>query len=547
MAGALPVRDRETSRMRLPDGVELVADIWRPAAPGRFPVLLMRQPYGRGIASTLVYGHPAWYAAQGYIVVIQDVRGSGDSTGGFRLFEAEADDGRASVEWAAQLPASSGAVGMYGFSYQGTSQLLALGADAPVKALAPAMAGWTVRDDWAWENGAFCLAANLGWAVQMAALQARRAGDAAAYAALKAASGAASYDGAIPARPEILERYAGYTHYRDWIDNPAPAPYWDRIAPAAALAGATTASTVPMLHVGGWYDGMLAGTLGAYRALRNAGAGEHRLIIGPWTHVPWGRIVGGFDFGAEAASPIDRAQIAFFDRHLKGIDRDPRAMPIGLFDLGARSWRRFAALPDAAPTQWYLAGDGLAATDPAAGRLVPEPASPASDRIVQDPWRPVPSLGGHAAPLSGMRDRAGVDARADVLTYTSPPLPAALALAGPVALTLHVESDAASFDIEAVLSMVRPDGVVLNLTQGYASVAAVAARPLHLPLRTTCVTVPEGFALRLSIAGASFPAYPINPGTGTPPTEALLIEQRPVTLAISSGGAAPSAISLPIL
>jgi len=120
-------------------------------------------------------------------------------------------------------------------------------------------------------------------------------------------------------------------------------------------------------------------------------------------------------------------------------------------------------------------------------------------------------------------------------------------LAGPVELELHIESDAASFDVEAVLSIVRPDGVVLNLTQGYASVAAAAARPLRLDMRATCATVPAGFALRLSIAGASFPAYPVNPGTGTLATEASLLEQRPVTIAVLSGTAAPSAIALPIL
>jgi len=91
------------------------------------------------------------------------LRGSGDSGGAFRLLAADAEDGRAAVDWAAGLPGSSGAVGMYGFSYQGTNQLLALAAGAPVKALAPAMIGWTMRDDWAWENGAFCLSANLGW------------------------------------------------------------------------------------------------------------------------------------------------------------------------------------------------------------------------------------------------------------------------------------------------------------------------------------------------------------------------------------------------
>src|SRR5258708_14325741 len=94
---SLPIRDVETARMTLSDGTELVADIWRPAAAGRFPVPLMRQPYGRRIASTLVYAHPAWYAAQGYIVVIQDVRGSGESGGAFRLLQDHAAAGCPSV------------------------------------------------------------------------------------------------------------------------------------------------------------------------------------------------------------------------------------------------------------------------------------------------------------------------------------------------------------------------------------------------------------------------------------------------------------------
>src|SRR5260370_26465060 len=105
---SLPVRDVETGLMKLSEGVELVADVWRPAEAGRFPVLLMRQPYGRRIASTLVSAHPAWYCAQGYIVVVQDVRGTGDSGGAFRLLEDEAEDGREAVEWAAGLPRSSG-------------------------------------------------------------------------------------------------------------------------------------------------------------------------------------------------------------------------------------------------------------------------------------------------------------------------------------------------------------------------------------------------------------------------------------------------------
>ena len=115
----LPVAGPRSVALTLADGTRLDADIWAPDAPGRFPVLAMRQPYGRRIASTVCYAHPRWYAAQGYVVVIQDVRGRGSSEGEFDPFVHEAADGADSVAWAAALPGTSGAVGMYGFSYQG--------------------------------------------------------------------------------------------------------------------------------------------------------------------------------------------------------------------------------------------------------------------------------------------------------------------------------------------------------------------------------------------------------------------------------------------
>ena len=158
----LPVLPVRTASMETRDGIRLDADIYQPDAPGPFPVLLMRQPYGRRIASTICYAHPAWYAARGYIVAIQDVRGRGTSAGRFRLFADDIEDGADSVAWAASLPGSSGAVGMYGFSYQGSNQLLAAAGGSPaLKALAPAMIGWDTRTDWAYENDAFCLAAGL--------------------------------------------------------------------------------------------------------------------------------------------------------------------------------------------------------------------------------------------------------------------------------------------------------------------------------------------------------------------------------------------------
>jgi uncharacterized protein len=341
--------------MRTRDGVRLDADIYRPESTGPWPVLLMRQPYGRKIASTVVYAHPSWYARQGYLVVIQDVRGSGTSEGIFKLFEHERADGADTLAWAATLPGSNGRVGMYGFSYQAVTQFLALagaldrGGPKPA-ALCPAMTGWSIHSDWAYEGGAFCLSGNMGWALQMGAERARLAGDVPAFVAMAAAAKSLPLQEERMAWPTVLQRHSHYTHYADWIGNPEPGGYWDRISPQAALAGRT--GDVPMLHIGGWYDQMLEGTLAGHAAMTGSAAPQ-RLIVGPWGHIPWGRRVGSVDFGPEASSPIDREQLRWFDRFLK--DLGEPSSPVRLFDLGAKAWRDFDRWPDPSVHTWYLA------------------------------------------------------------------------------------------------------------------------------------------------------------------------------------------------
>ena len=418
----MPVRPPETISMATRDGTRLDADVYMPDAPGPFPVLLMRQPYGRAIASTVVYAHPAWYAAHGYIVAVQDVRGCGTSGGEFRLFEHEAEDGADAVAWAAALPGSSGDVGMYGFAYQGNNQLLALSAGAPaLKALCPAMVAWDMHADWAYEGGAFRLADNLAWGIQMAAEAARRRQDFIAHQALYAASRNLPLDEELPTHPRVLRGYARYSHYDDWLGNPLPGgSYWDSISPRALLAGKPV--DVPMLFVGGWFDQMLTGTLNAFHEIQARSTAPQRLLVGPWTHMPWGRRVGDIDFGGEAVSRIDAEQIAWFDRHLKG-----KAMPerhaVELFDLGTRQWRGYDSLPAPDPMPLHISSTGLAAISTEDGRLTPEPAdSIVPDRIVHDPWRPVPSIGGHAGNKSGMRDRTALEDRGDIACYTTEPL-----------------------------------------------------------------------------------------------------------------------------
>ncbi len=364
-ARRLAVRGPETASMRTSDGVRLEADIYRPEGGGEYPVLLMRQPYGRRIASTVVFAHPSWYAANGYIVVVQDVRGRGGSEGRFRIFADDVVDGGETIAWAARLPGSTGRVGMYGFSYQGHTQFLALAAGRPeLQALCPGMATWDLRSDWAYEGGAFSFANNLYWGVQMAAEQARLAGDVEAFEALHAASRALPLHSSIPCRPDVLETYARYSHYSQWIANSEPNAYWESVAVGAALQGKPM--DVAMLHIGGWYDFMLRGTLRAFHEASARSRRPQRLVVGPWTHMPWGRRVGGVDFGAEAQGLVDPLQIAWFDRFLKdvdnGVDREP---PVRLFDLVEKRWRDFDAWPRPKPRFFHLASNGLAATSQA--------------------------------------------------------------------------------------------------------------------------------------------------------------------------------------
>ncbi len=139
------------------DGTVLHGDVFRPSrSGGRWPVLLSRTPYDKRLnVSTFGNAHPAWYAASGYMVVIQDSRGRYTSGGEFYPFAHEMDDGHDSVEWAAALPGCDGQVGMFGFSYVGATQLLAAVTRPPsLRSIAPGFTASQYYDGWTYNEGA---------------------------------------------------------------------------------------------------------------------------------------------------------------------------------------------------------------------------------------------------------------------------------------------------------------------------------------------------------------------------------------------------------
>ncbi|MEQ9554073.1 MAG: CocE/NonD family hydrolase [Coleofasciculus sp. G3-WIS-01] len=542
---------KQTASMLTRDGIHLDADIYYPDTDIDLPVLLMRQPYGRAIASTVVYAHPSWYAAQGYIVVIQDVRGRGTSGGEFHLFVHEVADGIDTLNWVSQLPGSNGQVGMYGFSYQGMTQLYAASAHLPgLKTICPAMMAYDLYADCAYENGAFCLHINLGWAVQLAAETARLKNDAIAYQILYAASRNLPFYDLSPRFTESLNKYAPNSFYAEWRNHPEPGDYWQKLSPK--LDGVD----LPMLHIGGWFDPYLRGNLRLYKQMVSQSNFPQHLIIGPWAHLPWGRKVGARDYGANALSFVDTLQVRWFDQFLKGIDTGLlNKPPVYLFEMGSNQWRYFDTWLQNNQKSYCLASTGLATVRDDSGTLIPQLESldelpllsAVTDVFVHDPWRPVPALGGHAAIPAGSFDRCAIDSRTDVLTYTSAPFTEDLHLMGDVAVEVFCYADKPTFDLCVVLSEVLPNGIVYNFTQGYATVSlGQEITPVRIELQPTCMKIAKGNALRLSLSAACFPAYPVNPGTGIHPGEIPMMDAQIITVSVNCGGNLTSKVLLPL-
>lgn len=540
----VPVLPPTIETLTLKDGTRLDADVYRPAVPGRYPVLLQRQAYSRRIACSICYAHPAWYASHGYIVVVQDVRGRGTSEGTFRPGEGEIEDGAETVEWAARLDGANGEVGMYGFSYQAYNQLLAAAGDCPsLKALAPAMGPWNPAH-WAYENGALQMKHMIGWGIQITAEAARRAGDDEAFSALQAAGSSLPFNGPVAAMPQLLRKYRHYSHVMDWLETPPDSPYWDRISPVTH-ADAIRARHLPMLFVGGWFDPFLPATVESFRALASSSQ-DTRLLVGPWIHFPWTRKVGSVDFGPAAQRNVDIDHIRFFDRVLKGSPHEVEHRRIELFDMGLKTWRQYQEFPGKTQAL-FLGGTGRTSMDTQDGALGPQRGQEDDvEHIVHDPWRPAPTVGGYYGVPTGPVDRRSTDERGDVLTFTTEALEDAIEVVGEPEVELDLTCDRPSFDLSCILSLMNSDERVFQISSGYAHYRVATAGRYRLKLATTCTTLRKGERLRLSIAGADYPAYPVNPGTGEDPVSTPKTHAVVTTIAVWHGPSRPSLLRLPV-
>ncbi len=565
----------------LRDGVSLAADVYRPDGSGPFPTLVQRTPYNKefgliGFSFDIMRGVQA-----GYAVVVQDTRGRWGSGGEFNPFFNEARDGADSIAWAAGQPWSTGAVGMIGGSYFGATQwTAATQAPAALRAIAPFVTTDQYYDGWAYQGGAFQLGFNRHWTLSSLALgevvRRMRAGGATAedFAALVAAvdSNHEVYR-RVPllGLPEVKD-LAPY--YDDWLSHPSYDEFWRATAPRESYGQIT----VPALNMGGWYDLFLKGTLANYTGMKARGGSDaarqhQRLVIGPWAHGPLGGWYPERSYGLLAGTEtadITGLQLRWFDWLLKGEENGVAAeKPVRLFVMGANEWRDEDdwPLPGTEYTDWFLHSGGRANTAGGDGSLsAGAPGDEPEDVYLYDPRDPVPTTGGGTflpglsiGANAGPRDQRAVEARQDVLCYTSEPLAAPLEVIGPVQAVLFVSSSATDTDFTAKLTDVAPGGRVENLADGIlrARYRESLSEPSPLePERVyevtvdlvgTAAVIAAGHRVRLEVSSSNFPRFDRNTNPGGVIATESEADFRQAVNRVHHSRVQPSRLVLPVI
>jgi putative CocE/NonD family hydrolase len=260
-----------------------------------------------------------------------------------------------------------------------------------------------------------------------------------------------------------------------------------------------------MTMVGGWHDIVLDGQLADYAALRAAG---HRpyLTIGPWTHTD-----------PAGVGTALREALTWFHAHVTGDRSRLRDQPVRLYVQGARQWRDYPDWPPPGGTtqDWHLH---------AGGRLSPdEPKPSAPDTFTYDPADPTPHVGGPLlGPDAGPRDNTALEARPDVLTYTSDQLARPVEVIGPVEARIQLRSGRPWTDVFVRLCTVDERGRSTNVCDGLARVTpgadlpADGVREVAVRLYPTAYRFERGQRIRIQVSSGAHPRFARNPGTGEP-------------------------------
>lgn len=566
----MPLPDHRV-RLAMRDGVHLDTNVWLPIAARtgmRVPAILLRTPYKESVMGFRRLG-VLRYVEAGYAVVIQQIRGIGESEGRF-LFSApsERTDGYDTVEWIAGEPWCTGAVGMDGSSYAAITQIVAAAERPPhLRCIVPAVPSVDFFREVPYSGGIFCRQHTINWLriLQIDSLNELHAG----------------FMGTMPilSQPEVLARMTSrplidaaegeltgdfLAHYRDALAHPT----FDDWFRERSMSEADFAHVgIPTLVINGNFDAGI-GALTLWKGLEaHAGGADMRfLLVGPWDH---GQAYSGgtsaygpYELGEHSVLDLVALRLAFFDRHLRGNGPGPDlAGRVTVFITGSNEWRSFDRYPprETGRLDLYLSSGGRANSARGDGELLRRSslAVQPADRFVDDPALPfVPAFASAleaTAPLD-MRERERAH---ETLVYDSGPFADSLTLLGEPEAELFVSVDAPDADIVVWLVEHRDDGATVRLSHGQLRLryrggfdAERLLEPgaivtVRIPLTYVAHRVPAGSALRLLVGGSNFPWGDPNPHTGEPVATATTM--RTAMQSVFHDFERPSRLTLPVL
>ena len=552
------------------DGVRLATDIYRPAGPGRLPIILIRTPYSKDIRYAKRYAEPRFivqfFNQHGYAVAVQDTRGRFNSEGRFIASGGDAEDGYDTVDWLARQAWSNARIGAYGCSYEGDVQVFMAREKHPaLKAMIPQASGSAVgslggqyRYFGVRVGGAVEWAQSIGWFgekgekvfLRLSADLPQRDYNASAHLwdRVRRAAPIDFWKAAwhLPMKSALSAQGLPPTDFEDHIVRTPTDSYWEGLPYMSR--GQT--SDVPALFINSWFDFGADMTLLEFNHFRDHSVSKvsrdnQFVIMSPHSHCDFengasqSTRVGELEVG-DTRFDYRQAYLTWFDAWLK--EDVPARQAIGrwpklrYFAMGRNRWQETAAwpLPCSVEKAYFLSSGGRANSLNGDGELRAEPApqgSPA-DTFLYDPANPVPSRGGSMCctgtpdALPGALDQRSVEARTDVLVYTSEELTHEMEVTGIPRVILHVSSDALDTDFTVKLLDVHPDGRAFNLLEGILRARYREGQDrqmwmqpgkvyeLTVPFGATSNVFRPGHRIRLEVSSSNFPRFDRNLNVG---------------------------------
>lgn len=512
---------RRGVRVPMRDGVDLLATHYAPSTPEPAGTLLVRCPYGRGFPFATLFG--TTYAARGYHVVIQSVRGTFGSGGEFTPMVNEVADGADTVAWLRTEPWFTGSFATLGLSYLGFTQWALLMDPPPELKAAIISVGPHDFNASSWGTGSFSLNDFLGWC-DMVSHQEDPNRFRVGIRQARAARIVNRTSNQLPLGEtgRALLR-SGAPWYESWLEHPdADDPFWEPMQLTAALDRVE----IPVLLFSGWQDLFLGQTFDQYRHLRGRGV-TTALTVGAWTHT---------QLMSKGAPVVVRETLSWLDAHLRGRPVPPRS-PVRV-EVTKHGWVELPDWPPAMTERTLYLQPAHRLSD------APADAAAAPSTFTFDPADPTPTIGGRLlSPEGGYQADGALAKRADVLDFTGDPLPADLYVVGTPVIELAHTSDNPHNDVFVRVSEVDAKGRSQNVTDGFVRLTTDTGS-VRLELDAVAHRFGAGSRIRVVVAGGSHPRYARNLGTGEPVISGR--SMKPATHTVFHGDGGQSRLTLPM-